>query len=117
MNITTHTIPFDERELADRIQRRHETAQAALARFGGNRLALIAALSRHARTARIASPDAPMTSPAASVRSRDGRAAIVDRPLLAADQTPLDGDRRGTSPVGGAQLAQDGRDVVASGLR
>jgi hypothetical protein len=88
MTNTPHTNGYDEqRDLAARIERRRQTAETALAMFDGNRLALIAALSRQAR-ARSATPSETTMTGALPVRrdpSRDGRAAIASRPLLAAD--------------------------------
>jgi hypothetical protein len=84
-HITQHDT---QQDLATRIRRRRETAQAALAMFDGDRLALIAALSRRARAAGNTSPGAAATTGAASVHhnaARDGRPAAVGRPLLVAD--------------------------------
>jgi hypothetical protein len=79
----------DQQDLAVRIQQRRETTEAALAMFDGNRLALIAALSRRSRAARRALLGEQTTSPGAeSVRrdpATDGRAATAGQPLLAVD--------------------------------
>lgn len=95
--LDTHTLsPTDhDRELAARIDRRRQIADQAVAAFGGDRLALVAAVARRARAARDTSPSQP-TTPATT------------RPSLLADEASLERDRRRTSPVGGVELAQHG---------
>jgi hypothetical protein len=76
---TPDTSATDQQaELAARIDRRRQTAKTAVAAFGGDRLALVAAVARRARTARDVSP-----SESATTRVRAGRAASTARPLLA----------------------------------
>ena len=75
----THDIsPTDEQTgLAARIDRRRQIANRALAAFGGDRLALIAALARQARAAHDTSLSEPATP------AQTGRPTSAIRPLLA----------------------------------
>jgi hypothetical protein len=89
----THTPDIklldEQPDPAARVQRRMETAEAALAMFDGDRLALIAALARQSRAARNASPgEQPNEAGAESARpdpTRHGRPATASRPLLVID--------------------------------
>jgi hypothetical protein len=75
---TPDISPTDQRTgLAARIDRRRQTANTALAAFGGDRLALIAAVARQARAAHDTSPGEPATP------AQAGRPAPAIRPLLA----------------------------------
>lgn len=74
----THNISHQQTDLAARIDRRRQIANTALATFGGDRLALIAAVARQARAARDVSLDEPATRPVKADRS-----AVTIRPLLA----------------------------------
>lgn len=65
-------------DLAARIDRRRQTANTALTAFGGDRLALVAALARQARAARDVVPSESATRPVRAVQP-----APVARPLFA----------------------------------
>ncbi len=80
MFTTTTDISTTEQqaELAARIDRRRRTAKTAVAAFGGDRLALIAALARQARANHDGSPSEP-----AKTRVTADRPTPTTRPLLA----------------------------------